>query len=282
MIQKFNYALTKIFDVILYPFGLLGDFWALLFLSILLSLIVLVIFKYISSPSRIKDTKNKIKSSILAIRLYKDFWKVIAGSFVKSLFYTLKYFMLNIGPVLIIIPILFPIFVQMDIRYGMRPFKADDIFVFKAQLDSELTDVNIQLLDSDHFQPVMNPVFINAYIDEERSRPIREVNWKLKCLKPGRSEIRIRINEQVIFKKLEIGEKTVALSNRKLARSALDHFIYPAEELIINPGPVHTLSLRYPAKSISLLGLKIHWLILHLILVVVIVLALRKRFGVEF
>jgi hypothetical protein len=282
MIQKFNYALTKIFDVILYPFGFLGDFWALLFLSILLSLIVLVIFKYVSSPKRIKDTKNKIKSSILAIRLYKDFWKVIAGSFVKSLFYTLKYFMLNIGPVLIIIPILFPIFIQMDVRYGMRPFKANEVFVFKARLDSDLTGMNIRLLDSDHFEPVMNPIFINAYKDEERTQPIREVNWKLKCLKPGRSEIRVRINDQMVRKSLEVGEKTLALSNRKLARSSLDHFIYPVEALIENPGHVHTLSLRYPAKNISVLGLEINWLILHLILVVVIVLALRKRFGVEF
>jgi hypothetical protein len=282
MIQKFNYAFTKIFDAILFPFGFLGDFWALLFLSILLSLIVLVIFKYVSSPSRIKDTKNKIKANILAIRLYKDFWRVIAGSFVKSLFYTLKYFMLNIGPVLIIIPILFPIFVQMDIRYGMRSFKTDEIFVFKTQLESDLTDVNIQLLDSDYFKSVMNPVFINAYRDEERARPIREVNWKLKCLKPGRTEIRVRINQQVVSKNLEIGNNTVALSNRRLAKSSLDHFIYPAEKLIENPGPVHTLSLRYPAKSISLLGLKIHWLIVHLILVIIIVLGLRKRFGVEF
>lgn len=282
MIQKFNYALTRIFDVILYPFGLLGDFWAILFLSILLSLIVLVIFKYVSSPSRIKDTKNKIKSSILAIRLYKDFWKVITGSFVKSLFYTLKYFMLNIGPVLIIIPILFPIFVQMDIRYGMRPFKADDVFVFKARLDSDLSDINIQLLNNDDFKPVMNPVFINAYRDEERTRPIHEVNWKLKCLKPGRTELRVRINQQVVVKNLEISGKTVALSNRKLAQSSWAHFLYPAEKCLKNPGPVHTLSLRYPSKSISMFGLKIHWLVLHLILVVVIVLALRKRFGVEF
>ncbi|MCK4944439.1 MAG: hypothetical protein KAS65_12725 [Candidatus Aminicenantes bacterium] len=282
MIQQVNFFITKIFDVILYPFGFLGDFWAILFLSVLISLIVLVIFKYISSPTRIKDTKNKIKSSILAIRLYKDFWRVITGSFLKSLFYTMKYFMLNIGPVLIIIPILFPIFVQMDIRYGMRPFEPDDIFVFKVRLNSDLKDIKIRLLDSDHFKPVMNPVFINAYEDDERTIPIREVNWKLKCLKPDRTDIRVQVNRQVISKNLVIGKNPGSLSNKKMGKSSVGHFIYPAEKLIENAGPVDTLYLQYPAKSVSLLGLKAHWLIYHLILVIIIVLALRKRFGVEF
>jgi hypothetical protein len=282
MLQKINHAFTRFVDVILYPFGFLGDFWALLFLSILLALIVLIIFKYISSPSRIKDTKNKIKSSILAIRLYKDFWRVITGSFLKSLFYTLKYFMLNIGPVLIILPVLFPFFVQMDVRYGMRPLKPDEIFVLKAQFNSDLKDLNIRLLDSESFKPVMKPVFINAYLDEERTRPVREVNWKLKCLKPGQADIRIEINGKTVRKNLHIGGKTRALSNRKLARSSWAHFIYPAEKLIEEPGPVRALSLRYPGKSISVLGIRMHWLIIHLVLIVVFVLALRKRFGVEF
>ena len=282
MIQQVNFFITNIFDVILYPFRFVGDSWAILFLSILISLIVLVIFKYISSPTRIKDTKNKIKSSILAIRLYKDFWRVITGSFFKSLFYTLKYFMLNIGPVLIIIPILFPIFVQMDIRYGMRPFEPDEIFVFKAKLNSDLKDIKIRLLDSDHIKPVMNPVFINAYEDDERTRPIREVNWKLKTIKNGITDIQLKVNDRIITKNLVIGKYHGALSNKKLRKSSIDHFIYPAEKLIKNAGPVDTLYLQYPAKSVSLLGLKTHWLIYHLILVIIIVLALRKRFGVEF
>jgi hypothetical protein len=156
------------------------------------------------------------------------------------------------------------------------------MFVFKAQLQRNLKDVNIELLESEGFQPVMNPVFINAYRDEERTQPIREVNWKLKCLKPGSTSIRVRIFQDVLEKSLEVGDQTRPLSNRRLARSTLSHFIYPAERLLDNPGPVHTLSLKYPPKLVSVLGLKIHWLIIHLILVVVFVLALRKRFGVEF
>lgn len=282
MIQTVNTTITRVFDILLIPFGLLGDFWELLFLSVLVSLIVLYVFRWISSPGKIKDAKNKIKSNILAIRLYKDFWKVITGSFFKSLFYTMKYFLLNFGPVLILLPFIFPIFVQMDIRYGMRPFHPNEVFSVKARFDANVYDLDITLLDNDHFIPVMKPVFINAYRDEDRTQPIRQVNWKLKALKTGQTDIRIRVNDQTIAKNLVIGDHQGALSNRKFRRSSIDHFIYPAERCFRASDHVESVILRYPHKNVSLLGIGIHWLVIHLVLVVVIVLGLRKRFGVEF
>ena len=282
MIQAINYFITGIFDILLYPFGFLGDFWELLFLSIVVSLIVLLIFKWVSSPKKIKDTKNKIKSNILAIRLYKDFWKVITASFFKSLFYTFKYFLLNFGPVLILLPFLLPFFVQMDIRYGMRAYENDEVFVVKAKFNSNVYDLDIKMLDNDNFKPVLNPVFINAYEDEEHTRLIQEVNWKLKTIKNGITDIQLKVNDRIISKNLVIGKYHGALSNKKLRKSSIGHFIYPVENLLAESDQVEAVMIQYPAKSISFLGIRTHWLVYHLILVVIIVLALRKRFGVEF
>ena len=282
MIQIVNYWITKFFDILLYPFQFLGDFWAILFLSILVSLIVLIVYKYISSPVKIKQAKNQIKSSILAIRLYKDFWKVITGSFLKSLLYTLKYFFLNFGPVLIIIPLLFPLFVQMDVRYGMHPFKSGDIFFVKAIFNTNLGDLQIRLLENRRFTPEMNPVFINAYRDEERTVPMREANWKLKILDKGTGYIQIQVNDRVFSKTLVSGEYSGALSNKIFKESSVNHFIYPVEKLLAGSQYLESISIHYPPRSISFLGIKTHWLVYHLILVFIIVLALRKRFGVEF
>lgn len=282
MIQVFNFLITKLFDIILYPFQFIGDFWGILFLSILVSLVVLVVYKYISSPSKIKETKNQIKSSILAIRLYKDFWRVITGSFAKSLFYTLKYFILNFGPVLIIIPILFPLFVQMDVRYGMRPFNPGEVFSLKAIFNANVNDLQITLLENRQFQPEMKPVFINAYRDEERSLPIQEVNWKLRMKDQGQTDIQVRVNDRVFSKTLVSGKYSGALSNKKFEQSYVDHFFYPVEKLFSGSQYIKSISIHYPARNISFLGFRTHWLVYHLLLVVIIVLALRKRFGVEF
>ena len=49
-----------------------------------------------------------------------------------------------------------------------------------------------------------------------------------------------------------------------------------------NSESLTAIKLKYPGKTVSFIGFKIHWLILYLILVLIIVMALRKRFGVEF
>lgn len=282
MIQKINYVITKIFDVILYPFSFINDFWGILFLSFLTAIIALIVYKYVSSPTKIKKAKDKIKANILAIRLYKDFWKVIAGSFFKSLFYTLKYFALNIGVIIIILPLLLPMFVQMDVRYGMRPFKVGEEMIIKAAFSGDPNECDVQLLENENFKPQMNPVFINAFKDDEMKKPLREINWKVKVTGKGSAKIKIKINDKVFEKNLWTRKHTKAFSNKKFSASSIEHFIYPVEDLFPENSNLKYVYINYPGKNVSFLGLGIHWLIYYLVLVLIFVLALRKRFGVEF
>ncbi len=286
MIQKINYFFTRVFDVILYPFGFINEFWGILFLSILMSFVVLMIYKYISSPRMIKETKNKIKANILAIRLYKDFGKIIISSFFKSVFYTFKYFILNFGPVLLIIPILFPAFVQMDVRYGMRPYQVGEEIVIKAEFSQDPNELEVQLLENGSFKPKMNPVFINAYKvykdNGDKEGPIKEVNWKVEAAQEGIAKIEIKVNDKVFEKPLVIGDFRGALSNKKYKDSSFGHFIYPAEGLLPGADALENIYIRYPGKNVSFAGIRTHWLVFNIILVIVIVLAFRKKFGVEF
>ena len=252
-------------------------------MSILMSFVVLVIYKYISSPTAITDTKDKIKANILAIRIYKDFWKVIVLSFIKSLFYTFKYFILNFGPVLVIIPILFPAFAQMDVRYGMRPFQVGEDFVIEAAFSQDPNELAVQLLENENFKPKMNPVYINAYEDlEEKTNPIRQVNWKVEALKDGVTSVKIQVGPEVFEKSLVIGNFRGALSKKKFLHSSFQHFFYPAETLLKDNRELESVYIKYPGRNVSILGFQIHWIVLNLLLVVIIVLAFRKRFGVEF
>lgn len=282
MLQKINYFFTRIFDVVLYPFGFINEFWGILFLSVIMSFVVLIIYKYISSPTAIVDTKNKIKANILAIRIYKDFWKVIVTSFFNSMFYTFKYFILNFGPVLLIIPILFPAFVQMDVRYGMKSYQIGEDILIKAAFISDPNELDIQLLDSENFKLKMKPVFINSFKDDKKKEPIKEVNWKVEASQNGIANIKIKVNDRIFEKSLVIGDFKGALSNKKYKESSFSHFIYPSEGLLKGADNLEYIYIHYPGKNVSFLGIETHWLVFNLILVIVIVLAFRKKFGVEF
>jgi hypothetical protein len=282
MIQKINYIITRVFDIILYPFGFINPIWGVLFLSILMAFVVLVVYKKISSPKTIKITKEKIKANILAIRIYKDFWKVILSSFFKSLYYTGKYFSLNLVPLLVIVPILFPVFVQMDVRYGMRPFRVGEEIVIKVRVSLDPHGLEAQLIESGNFKSKMNPVFINGFRDEKKQQPIKEIDWKVEAVRAGASSIQVKINNRAYEKSLVIGNYSGALSNRKYSESSWGHFIYPVEGLFGETGVVEDIYIEYPGATISFAGLRIHWLIYNIVLVVIIALAFRKRFGIEF
>jgi hypothetical protein len=247
-----------------------------------MSFVVLVVYKYISSPRAIKDTKNKIKANILAIRIYKDFWKVIVGSFFKSLFYIFKYFTLNLVPLLVIIPILFPAFVQMDVRYGMRPFRVGEEIIIKARFAQDPNGLEVELLENGNFKPKMNPVFINAFKDDDKKEPIKEVNWKMEATEEGMAAIQVKVFERVFEKSLLIGDFRGALSNKKLKDSKIDHLIYPVEGLLKEAHVLENIYIQYPGKYVSFAGIETYWWVFNLVLVVIIVLAFRKRFGVEF
>jgi hypothetical protein len=273
MAQKFNYFLTRGCDLLLLPFAKLPPFWGIAFLSVVTSLFVLVVYRAVSSPRKVKETKNLIKAHILAIRLYRDFWKTIVASFFKSLFYTGKYFALNLGPLLLVLPLMFLLFVQMDIRYGMRPFRPGETITVKAQFAGAIGEADAAIAASPLYQAAMNPVYIDS---------LREVDWKLRAGGPGRGAVTVTVDGTPIAKDLVIGYGLPALSNRKLAASSLAHFIYPAEKLLSPPAPLRSIAIEYPARSVSFLGFSTHWLVWYLILTMIIALALKNRFGVEF
>jgi hypothetical protein len=273
MAQKFNYFLTRGFDLLLAPFAKLPPFWGILFLSLLTSLFVLAVYRAVSKPQKVKDTKNRIKAHILAIRLYRDFWRVIIVSFFKSLYYTGKYFVLNLFPLLLVLPLMFLLFVQMDIRYGMRPFRAGEDITVKAGFNNDINAVNAEMQPNAFFRAAMNPVYIKA---------LKEIDWKLKAGMNGVTTIAIRVDGTTVSKNLVIGTGLMALSNKKMAASSPEHFIYPAEKLLAAPLSLKYVHIQYPARSIGFLGLHTHWLVYYFALTMIIALALKNKFGVEF
>ncbi len=273
MIHAFNYFFTRMLRVVMAPFDRLGDFWGILFLSLLSSLIVLVLYRWVSSPRRIRHAKDQIKASILAIRMYRDFWRVTLMAFLRSLGHTLRYFALNLAPLLLILPILVPVFAQMEARYGMRPFHLGEDVVVKARFSQDVSDLDVKLEAAEGFSTVMNPVVVTA---------LNEINWKLRANAPGKYHIRVSGADFSGQKSLVAGEVPGALSNRRYARSTWAHFWYPIEPLMLNSGPLESISLQYPGKRVRFLGTRLHWIWHYLLLTLILVLGLRKRFGVEF
>jgi hypothetical protein len=230
----------------------------------------------VSNPDKIKDAKDKIKGYILAIRIYRDHWKVLLLSFFKSLFYTLKYFALNFGPILFILPILFFVFAQMEMRYGYRPFKHGEETIIKIKFNNsiDIDDLNIKIKNRLPMKTEF-PVFINA---------LNEIDYKMKVVSDKTDFLRIIINDREYKKRISIDTKnhSKALGIKKYFESSWATFLYPSEYEKIDNSEIKSISVKYPPYRIDFLGTHWHWLIHYLLWTLIIVLALKNRFGVEF
>lgn len=267
--------LTRVFDTVLDWIPKEWDLLPLVLLSILVGFLVLMVYKYISSPRLIKKSKEKIKAHILAIRLYKDEWRVILKSFVSSLIFTLRYFALNLVPLLILIPLLAPVFAQLEVRYGLAPFRPGDLVEIKATFSENLDVLEPELLPEKWYRATMAPVYVYAH---------HQAHWQIQVLQPGTFQLELKTTGGRVEKQIRCGDDAIrsALSQKKHRGHILDGLLYPVEMPLEAAAPASAVRINYPGRTFSIFGLSLHWIWLHLLIVVLVVLALKKRFGIEF
>lgn len=273
MIPGIDSAVTRGFDLLLAPFARLHPFWGILVCSLLTSVVALLSYRWFSRPGSIRRCKDQAKASILAIRIYRDSWQVLLTAFFRSLWFTLRYFALNLVPILAVLPLLFLLFVQMDIRYGRRPFLPGEEVVLKVALAGDPVTVKPELLPSASFRSARPPVFATA---------LGEADYRLVAVAPGQATAVVTVQGQRLEKRIVIGGGQPALANDRQAGGGAAHLIDPAEAPFPPGGPVRALRVHYPARTIDLPLLPMNWMWLYLILVFAVALGLKDLFGVEF
>lgn len=267
--------LTSVLDVLLGWIPKAWDLLPLILLSLLAGVLVLLVYRYVSSPRRIKESKDKIKAHILSIRLYKDEWRVILKSFVCSLGGTLRYFAFNMVPLLILLPLLAPIFAQLEVRYGLCPFQPGDLVEIKATFQEELDALEPRLQPAEWYQTAMAPVYVYAH---------RQVHWQIRILQPGEYSLGLETTSGRFEKTIRSRDSGArnALSQKRHQGVFLDSLLYPVERPFRSSDAASAIQVDYPVRLLSIFGLRLHWIWLHLLIVMVVVLALKKRFGIEF
>jgi hypothetical protein len=275
MIQTLFTWLTRGADFLLSWIPRSLDLLALVLISILAGLAVLYIYRGISSPASIKKSKDQVKAHILAIRLYKDEWRVIVKSFILSLLATARYFAFNMIPLLILLPLLAPLFAQLEIRYGLDPVSPGRVVEIKAAFEDDLDVLEPVLVAADWYRPAMAPVYVYAR---------QEVHWQIELLKPGHHQLKIQTRRGFVEKTLRSGEidGRLALSSRRHRGGILDGLLYPAESPLPSAAAAMWVEVVYPGRTFPLAGLDVHWIWVHLLVVLLVVLLFKKRFGIEF
>ncbi len=257
---------TLLTDYLLFPFRNLPPFWGVLWLSLITSVLVLLVYRWLSFPAQVRRAKDSIKAHILAIRIYRDHPGVIVKSFFAAMGNVLRYFALNLVPLLVLFPLLFFLFVQMEWRYGARPFRPGETALMKVRAQED-----VDVLPSDFYKKEL----------KVRVRALEEVDFRIRPLKEGIGKVLIQCRGERLEKRLVCGELPTYVVEKRFSGTSWEMLLYPWEKPMAS-SCVRWISIDYPSRSVSFLGIRAHWLLWYLLLILVFVLPVHKKFGIEF
>ncbi len=269
-----NGALQNLFHFLFWPFRGLSPWVAMILISVLTGLFLLAIYRWVSDQEGIKKTKDKIKAHLLELRLFSDDLVTSFRTQGNLLYWNLRYFLHALRPLAVmIIPLVF-LLSHLNLWFAYKPLSPGETTILKVKLKEGYNplELSIRLNQSEGYQ-IETPAL--------RIEPAREINWRLRALKPGRFNIIINLDGQKITKEMVVGETSVVRLSSVRPSSGLFAQLLSPGEAPLAASPIKEISLVYPSRRMNFLGWKLHWLIVYFVLSVVAGFALKKPLKVE-
>jgi len=269
----FNGIMNTIFDILLLPFGSLPPIVGLIFLSIILGIVFLLLFKYTSPQKTLKKIKNNIKAGLYEVRLYKDDLGIIFKAN-KSLFANnAKYISCCFIPIAPMLILIFPILVQLDTRYGLAPLDEGSVAIFNVVLseDVNMDDADVKLVLPNGIKLDAGPVRIPSE---------NTFTYRLIVENKGEYEAKIIVNGAEYTKRIDAGVKMPEISPMR-HKGAVDAFMYPAESPFQSDSQIESAGLMHKrAAMLGISGDSYPWMIIFCVVALVAGFAMKGVFKV--
>jgi hypothetical protein len=267
-------AITRFFDVLLYPFRGMHPFVGLIVVSIVTGVVMLVVFGRTTNQAALRRVKAAIVASIIEIWLFKDKPGLMFGAAAKVLRHNLSYLRYSlVAVVFVIVPVLL-IMVQLGIRYAHRPLTPSEEAIVSVKLapQADPTYADLDLLAPEGVEVLTPPL---------RMEDEGEVDWRVRADKPGTYELKIRGQGTELSKKLVVENSIVPLAPVRSKALSWDFFLYPVEKPLPKESSVKSIEVGYPPARLDVAGININWLIVFFVVSVVAGYAVKGIFHVE-
>jgi len=251
-----NRLMSGLFDVLMTPFELLGAELALILVSGIVGIACLILFKYISWQDGIKRAKDKIKGSMIAIRIYQDDLVIVARSVCSVFLRNFQYLGLNFGPIL---PLLVPfvlVLSQFVVRYAYDPIPVVSQEEVGSMLSGEGTMVTIEL-KSEHANRAKElhlelPEGIVPITKLARSASTGQAFVEIAAVESVRGEIRVFLGDDLVgSKKIVAGNERTRTMQPVRTSSFWLSWMFPAEDTLGAGSPLASVEFHYPNRELA-------------------------------
>lgn len=272
--DSFNLAITSLFDLY---FGLFADSspWiGLVILSLVTGIILLFVFKLTSNQKAISQTKERIRGHFLEIRLFQDDPVVIFGSLGRIMRDNLIYLRYTAVPFFFMLVPVVLMLIQMDMRYGYRPFRPGEETILRIKTTEEKT-VALDSIGID------TPEFMEVNVMPVRIAAEGEALWGLKITGEGRGEITVEANGNEYAMPVVAGGGVPRAAGARSGGSLYDRLMNPGLKALPAGSGLEIIEIEYPAREMTIGNYNIHWIIIYFVISVVFGYSVKGLFGVE-
>src|SRR5438309_11948725 len=176
-------------------------------LSLVISLLMVVVFRYTSDQKAIRVAKDHLKAHLLAVRLFQDQLPVVLSSYGRILISTGRYLRLAFKPLLfVILPLTFLI-VQLDRYLGWAPLPSGQAFLVKVRTTGPEALNEASLLLPSEMKMTAPAVHVPAR---------NEVVWRVVAEKNGDYNVTIGVAGQTVSKRVVISSGLSRISPIRL------------------------------------------------------------------
>jgi hypothetical protein len=270
-----NAALRPVFDLLLAPFAGAPPIVSLVLVSLLVSILMLVVFKKTSNQAALLVIKRKIHAGIFEIRLFNDDLRAILRAQNEILRHNLTYVRLSLWPMLFLLPPFALVIAQLQFHYGYQGLRPGQRALLEVDLrqgvgNGARPQARLEL-----------PAGLRAETDEVWIPAQSQLVWRLVAERDGDYRLGLAIaGAAPVTKTVRVTPRTVLLSPERVDSGFWSQLLNPAEPPLPSSSPARAIRISYPEREIEVLGLGMNWLIPFFALSIAFAFALRGVFKV--
>jgi len=186
-----------------------------------------------------------------------------------------RYLAYLLPPLLVVIVPVLLLCAQVQIRYGYDNFRPGDEANVTLSLAPEVDILHTEFkLETSAGVAVQTPAL--------RIQALQEVNWRVKIREQGDHTLTFTVGDTVLIKNIRALKRIDRIYPVTEQSSFMSILAAPGADTIPSGSAIISARIDYPEREIGFLGLKLHWTIAFLILVLAFGLSLKKPLKVDF
>jgi hypothetical protein len=271
--QLFNATANALFDRVMAPFGHRAASFDLVLWPLLMGVVALQVYKWVSNQKALARVKSQISMHLLEIRLFSHDIVQVLRSTGAILLKNTVYLGNHMLPMAVMMVPMVVVMAQLVSHYAYAPSPPGSVELLTLELDPDgpvsPREVALALPEGVAFD----------------APPVRtadgKVFWRLRAEREGDHVLRIQVGDAALEKTWAVGGDPRRVSVKRLR--GLEAALYPAEPAIPASAPVRSVELAAHTRALPVLpdgegGIVLWFLVLSL----ASGFALRGLFGVTF